>query len=358
MLYNVSFETRSLQKTNLEYNDHLHLFLSPSLSNGTVASNPLDPKLGYQWHGFDVEGSKEGIAIAFISPSNPITYFSFAANTFTPSLTPQFCNVAEVRERLPYWKGAIRLLFKLTRGADGVSPFLAGYSIGCKTLGDPFSYLLSYGIPLLLSRKIRIERSLSTNGQGNLLVPPGFNPEKMSEVQFVTIPEKALLSGTVAGQTIKLSPSVVNKIGFLTFNYTLLVEPITGDGTIQISEVPSVYIKYDKDENIKNVMGDRWTTEAGGAIAHQLIENQRSPQFELSIVAQTAVDLRMIGQAIVSLIRREGSVYLPAYGKRVALRLVSTLKEGPKTMTPMIKESLLSATLQVEVVHWEDAFEI
>lgn len=328
------------------------LTLKPGVDVGEIQLLPLDALLCYKYDGFDLDGDEENVLIAIAGDAN--TYYSFnpSTSTFSPSVEPDYCNVAEVRTRLQFWNGKISFRIKITRNTDGTASRLLGFKLGCHISSDPLSYLLERGLPLLLAKPVPLEREVVLSGN-SLPLPQGFSPDRVSEINLFAIPQRTLLQGNLSGNTVTF-PGVTTpqQVGILMFKYIPEIESISGQAIFQITSVPVILLNREEDVSILQVQSEDQVTTHDG-LRTLYAEHRRNVRIALEVIAVTKKDLRAISNKILAVIR-QGYIHLPAFARNVGVRPIGSPKEGLQSTIKSSEGSRLSTAITLEIILLED----
>lgn len=264
----------------------------------------LNPKLQFKWDGFRVFKSERGVLVDILTHDGQLW------NGLTPK---------EVRSLLPSIEGAITIHVH----APYPNPI---FKIGCWLIGNLRRYLIGFALPHALLQPVTLERRVEPLAGGLAVpVPGGLMSDRIGgDIRLMGIPSHTHIKGLLSPQAevITLSSPMQDEEGYLVFDYTPVLEKNN-----QISYVPCFMVRGDKDRNHRQVRADEYLPGLRWDVLSQV-----DTEVEIMIVAASMGDARNIGESAIARLRSKGYIDAPAYGLRIAVTVLGTLKEGPMTV--------------------------
>lgn len=264
----------------------------------------LNPKLQFKWDGFQVVPNELGVAVDILTPDGQLW----------SGLMPE-----EVRSLLPSLRGEITIHLH--------SPFPnPSFKIGCWLIGNLRRYLIDFALPHALLQPVTLERRVEPLAGGLAVpVPGGLMSDRISgNIQLMGIPSYTHIKGLLSPQEeiITLSSPMQDEEGYLVFDYTPVLEKNN-----QISYIPCFMVRGDKDRNHRQVRAEEYLPGLRWDVLSQV-----DTEVEIMIVAASMGDARNIGESAIARLRSRGYIDAPAYGLRIAVTVLGTLREGPMTV--------------------------
>lgn len=307
-----------------------YLGVAPGKDRGQILTPGVFPRLLERWEGFEILPSEKGIVVAIAGYETNDPYREFYEGEWVESPVPVYYTPDEMRSRIGAWQGGAKFLLRL----DGwIDSRVTEIKIGAHTVGNLLSYLMLFALPKLLATPVTLTRQVKPSPDGlKISVPPGFKPDKISNVKVLTIPDHKTVKGNVvvspAGGGITLEEAIPVQTTFLTFDYTPGISSYDSQEIEQITEIPSVSVRVAEAKNPRQVRGEDWVRvdESNSKIWCAVF--QQDIEIEIKVIAATLADTREIAEGIASKLGR-GFVALPAYGLNVGIRMIGYIKEFP-----------------------------
>jgi hypothetical protein len=264
----------------------------------------LNPKLQFKWEGFQVLPHEFGVSIDILAQDGQL-WGGLSAD--------------EVRLLLPSIEGSITIHLD--------SPFPnASFKIGCWLIGNLRRYLIDFALPHALLQPVTLERRVEPLMGGLAVpVPGGLMSDRISgDIRLMGIPSHTHIKGLLKTEeeVITLSSPMQDEEGYLVFDYTPVLEKNN-----QISYVPCFMVRGDKDRNHRQVRAQEYLPGLRWDVLSQV-----DTEVEIMVVAASMGDARSIGEGAIARLRSRGYIDAPAYGLRIPVTVLGTLKEGPMTV--------------------------
>ena len=337
-----------------------YLGVTPGKDRGQILCPGVFPRLLERWEGFEILPSERGITVAIAGYEANDPYREFYQGEWVESPVPIYYTPDEMRSHICSWQGGARFLLSL----DGrVDARVTEIKIGAYTVGNLLSYLMLFALPKLLSVPVTLMRQVKPSSDGlKVTVPPGFKPEKISNVKVLTVPDHKTVRGSVIPSPgtsgITLEEPIPVQTAFLTFDYKPGISSYDSQEIEQITEIPSVSVRVAEAKNPRQVRGEDWVRVDTDNSKIWCAVFQQDIEIEIKAIGATLADTREIAEAIASKLGR-GFVALPAYGINVGIRILGYIKEFPTfpgedgvrrgdTNTLAIRAELFNVPRQIE----------
>lgn len=312
-VFRAGFDT-PFDVSGLKLVDRIHPAYKCPENFGTLTTPAYNPLMGFNYEGFDVIPRADA-AIALIKPGDG--FYRWQSGSWQPTNTPAYYSVAEIRNQINKWTGAIQFQIKVLEGK-----IFREIALGCFIPLDILGYLLNFRLPEILSRPIAFYLPMKTSSTGTITLPD-YSQIANLEVRAIgnNLPTPFTRNGNILStglnsQPVYLSFSTIPKVSILDIN------------PHQITTLPEILVQPKSERNIRGGIREDWLETSNGDLVQSLIYAADQP-IEIAVIAKTQIEARNICQQLIYRIQSAGYVFSPADDRKYPLQVVSGVSLKP-----------------------------
>jgi len=303
----------------------LVLAIAPSLTQATLLTPVLHPRMAHQFEGFEITPSDLGIRVQVLKNLQVMVHSP--TEGWQPSLNPLASYIPDqIRQTLPDWVGGAIQFRLILQKIDTFNPCIAALKVGYTVEGDLLSYLLKVALPKFFAVPIKLARWSQTDANGlSLPLPNGFDPNQIPTVT-VFVPELKPQVGAISGTPPRITVPLTLPDLDIQVVFEFIPKVTFETGLFEPGSLPCVVLRLLSPDNARQSPNMDSIRLQGSMIRIWQTAAQYDQMIEVSVLGSTLEDVRAIANHLMQLADSNGDLEAFPFALKASLQLKRGLR--------------------------------